>query len=144
MTSDQKAAAIKSALQGFQIHDLLPGNDNAAAVREVAGTGYVPGLWMDRKGIHAKDGTITWTEVLGIVAEGCGDGRRTYYEATHAELQLWTASTDRSELSAADRYERVDWLSRITRITEEATAAIIEAGCERYMAPEPLFDMGAM
>lgn len=144
MTPAQKAEIIKTALSGYPIYDLLPGERNTAAIRKIASTRYAGERgWMDFQGIHdSRKGFVSWDDLLGVIAQGCGEGRRAAYERAYDEWCAWTESNDGPYLSAADRAERLSWLERVTKATSETTAAIIDAGCERYVEPTPLFEIG--
>jgi hypothetical protein len=104
------------------------------------------------KAIHL----VTWTEVLEVVERGCSDGRREAYEAAYREFNAWV---DRQPRFDANRYsrdangrlvssktpaeleaERADY-ARVHDAIRSTTEAIIDAGCERELVQEALFEI---
>jgi hypothetical protein len=136
MTPNQKAELLKQAIPPEHVHDLLRGRGIARR----------SGSWgnADYEGIHNREGLIPWRDVHGIVSAGTGEGRRAVYAAALDEYWRWMESSGRGHLSEADKAERLVWRDRVNERLRETAWAIIDAGCERYAAPEPLFEMGGL
>jgi hypothetical protein len=102
---------------------------------------------------------VTWSEVLEVVERGCGDGQREAYETAFRGFNDWVARQTRfdagryqkdgngrlvsSKTPAELEAERAEYASVHDAIRSTAKA-IIDAGCERELVQEALFeiDMG--
>jgi hypothetical protein len=160
MTPDEKAALILRALSGEHLHGWLPNEDHKAAISRAVGTHHewtapkycgrvttkgietYPSL--DAMFVHNPSEVIPWREVIEIVAEGCGDGRRVAYETAFASWNQW-AREDGYTIKTAKRPsdEEIDgsyqrW-SAVSDGIHATTAAIINAGCARQTLQPELF-----
>jgi hypothetical protein len=140
MTPTQKAELLKQAIP--------PEALTAVSPRGLPKRWWQRGDWGfdDHDGIHARGEILRWDEVHSTLQAGANSGKGHTYAYADAvyEHWAWERSSGQGHLSEADKAERLVWRDRISERLRETAWAIIDAGCERYVAPEPLFEMGGL
>jgi hypothetical protein len=143
---EEQAALLWRGLSGHHIAGLLPGRDPQPAIHAIVcghggWTGPEAGPWgqVGRRGIglyaDLRDAwdernplvMVRWTEVVAVLAAGCGDGRRAAYAAALDRFGAWVRAGQPHDPEGAV----LDALHATTR-------AIIDAGCMAVAAPEQL------
>jgi hypothetical protein len=147
MTPTQKAELLKQAIPPEHLDKLLIEGGLGRAVPKSAwtrgpwGRMGAPGIYADRA-TYGPDCLIPWPEIRAIAQAASAGGRRSAYVTALDEYWRWMESSGRGHLSEADKAERLVWRDRVSERLRETAWAIIDAGCVRYVTPEPLFEMG--